>query len=301
MRTTLKYIVLLAGLAGSLSANSVLSCSLNGGAFTTTGCYSLATFSFTESLDWANAYGSADTATNPNAIYDTSNGPWNAITGNGVTVGATLGPGYTGTQATIARYDNFQMVSVDGTWQPAPFAGYSTYNLYSGMFDAQPDPGAGSPGDHLLFTNHGAGPLELDFSQGISGALFRISTPTSGDTVATVSAYAVAHPTALDVPIITYTIRATNASGSCATLASGPPVPCNLAPYIGIEGGNLNILSLVISTTDPAGLLIDTLYLDESGASTEVPEPGTFGYFSAALVLGVVVRRYQHRCRAAKA
>src|SRR5215475_13632550 len=128
MQTTLRYIVLLTGFLGSLSANSVLSCSQNGGTFTTSGCYSLATFSFTESLDWANAYGSADTATNPNVIFDTSGGPWNAITGNGVTVGATLGPGYTGSTL-LARADNFQMVFVDGSWQYAPFvAGYENYN-----------------------------------------------------------------------------------------------------------------------------------------------------------------------------
>jgi hypothetical protein len=55
-----------------------------------------------------------------------------------------------------------------------------------------------------------------------------------------------------------------NASGSCSTLANSPPVPCNLAPYIGVKGGNGNIRSIVISTTDTAGLLIDTLYLDET-------------------------------------
>jgi hypothetical protein len=301
MLKTFKYMLLLAGLAGSLSANSVLTCSQNGGPFVSTGCYSLATFSFTESLDWANAYGSADTATNPNAVFDTTHGPWNAITDNGITVGATLGPGNTGGQTTLARYDNYQMVQVGGVWQYAAFAGYGTYNLAAGMFDAQPDGGAGSPGDHLLTTNNGPGPLQLDFSQGISGALFRISTPTSGDTVATVAAYAVAHPTALDIPIMTYTIRATNASGVCTSLFSGPPVPCNIAPYIGVQGGNGNIRSIVISTPDMAGLLIDTLYLDESGGIGGVPEPGTFGFFTIAAAFGVVLRRRQFRGRAAKA
>src|SRR4051794_17277805 len=289
MQRAWRYIFLLGGLAGTLPATSVLSCGFNGGALTTSGCYT-STFSFTESLDWANAYGSADTVNNPNAVYNpVLNGSWNALTGNGLTVGTTLGPGYNGTQTTIARVDNFQMVFQDGSWQFAPFAGYENYALYGGMFDAQPNAGAGDPGDHLLYTNHGQGPLQLNFSQGVSGAMFRISTPTSGDVNATVMAYSVANPTALDTPIMIYTINATNASGSCATLIGGPPVPCNLAPYIGVQGLNGNIRSIVITSTDTAGLLIDTLYLDES---TGVPEPGTFGVIGGAVtLLGVLARR----------
>ena len=97
MRTFLRLLAVTGILVGSLSANSVLSCSYNGGPFVSTGCQSLATFSFTESLDWANAYGSADTAGNPNAIFDTLNGPWiSTPTTNGITVGASFGPGNPG-------------------------------------------------------------------------------------------------------------------------------------------------------------------------------------------------------------
>jgi hypothetical protein len=292
MRRVLQYIVIMGGLAGSLSATSVLSCGFNGGALSTSGCYSSASFSFTESLDWAAAYGSADTAHNPNAVYNpVVSGPWNAVTAGGLTVGATLGPGYSGTQSTIARVDNFQMVFLGGSWQFAPFAGYSTYALYGGMFNAQPNPGAGDPGDHLLFTNHGQGPLELNFSSGISGAMFRISTPTTGDVNATVMAYSVENPTLLDTPIMTYTINATNAAGPCVTLIGSPPVPCDLAPYIGVQGLNGNIRSLVISSPDTAGILIDTLYLDEF--SSAAPEPGTCGLLVGALALLVLARRRQ--------
>src|ERR1043166_4405347 len=94
MRKWARYILLGFGIAGSVSANSVVTCSANGGAFSTNGCYSLASFSFSESLDWANAYGSADRAANPNAIYNPIlHGDWNATTTNGIIVGATLGPG----------------------------------------------------------------------------------------------------------------------------------------------------------------------------------------------------------------
>ncbi len=206
-------------------------------------------------------------------------GIWNAATPGGLTVGATLAYNFSGTQTTLARYDNFQMV-YDGTWQFAPFDGYATYQLYAGQFDAASTPGAASPGDHLLYTNHGAGPMELDFSSGINGLLFRISTPTTGDVNATVAVYAVSHPTALDTPIMTYSILATNAAGSCSTLIGNPPVPCNLAPYIGFQGLT-GARSVIISTTDTAGLLIDSLYLD---TSVGAPEPGTIFLFGGAFM-----------------
>jgi len=295
MQRVWRYIFLLGGLAGTLPATSVLTCGFNGGALGSTGCYTN-TFSFSESLDWSDAYGTADTVNNPNAVYNpVLNGPWNATTGNGLTVGATLGPAYNGTQTTIARADNFQMVFAgeEEGWQVAAFAGYENYALYGGMFDAQPDGFAGFPGDHLLYTNHGEGPLQLRFSQGVSGAMFRISTPTSGDVNATVKAYASLNPGLLDTPLMIYTINATNAAGSCGTLinfTNDAPTPCNLAPYIGIQGFNGDIRSLVISTTDSAGLLIDTLYLDEN--VTDGPEPGTFGLFGCAVtLLGIMVRR----------
>src|SRR5215813_40093 len=101
MLTFIRWLAVTGILVGSLPANSVLSCSYNGGPFVSTGCRSLSTFSFTESLDWANAYGSADTAINPNTVFNTSAGDWNALTGNGLTVGASLGPSYSGVQSTL--------------------------------------------------------------------------------------------------------------------------------------------------------------------------------------------------------
>jgi len=291
MLTFIRWLAVTGILAGSLSANSVLSCSYNGGPFVSTGCRSLATFSFTESLDWANAYGSAD-RNDPNqyAIFDTSNGPWiSNPTGNGITVGASFGPGNIG-NTSLARYDNFEMVLEGSQWQFALLDGYATYNLSFAKFGA---------GDNLLTTNNGSGPLELTFSQGISGAMFRVSTPTSGDTVATIAAYAVDHPTLLDTPIMTYTVQATNASGPCYTLFQSPPVPCDQAPYIGVQGGNGNIRSIVITTPDTAGLMIDTLYLDEY-VSTGVPEPGTFSIIGAVAV-GTMLLRCRYRFGAAKA
>ena len=282
-----RLLILLVLLAATLAGNSVLTCSYDGGAFGSSGCLSLSTFHVTDSLDWAAAYGSADTAVNPNEVYNpVANGPWSAVTAGGLAVGATLAYNYSGIQTTLARVDNFQMV-YDGGWQFAPFDGYSTWALYSGMFDAASVPGAPAPGDHLLYTNHGEGPLELTFGSDISGALFRISTPTSGDVTATIAAYSVANPTALDTPIMTYSIIATNAAGSCATLIGAPPAPCNLAPYIGFDG-LLGVRSLVVSTTDSAGLLIDTLFVD--GSEQAVPEPGTWRLFGGTLILLLMMK-----------
>jgi len=55
------------------------------------------------------------------------------------------------------------------------------------------------------------------------------------DVNATINAYAVEHPTALDVPIMTYRINSTQSAGLCAGLANGfnAPTPCNTAPWIG--------------------------------------------------------------------
>jgi hypothetical protein len=79
---------------------------------------------------------------------------------------------------------------------------------------------------------------------------------------------------------MTYSILATNASGSCDTLGLIPPKPCDVAPYIGVQGLNGAVRSIVISGNDVAGILIDTLYLD--AAASAAPEPGTMALIGVA-------------------
>jgi len=249
-----------------------------------------------ESVDWQTALGTAATAP-----YNPTVTPWQSTTGSLLGVGLAFGPGYSGGANTLLRVDNFfRYEASPGFWKAYNASGspYSSYNTYMGMFDALPDAGAGSPGDHLISagSNH---PIEIQFDRGINGVMFRVSTPTSGDVHATIQAYAVQNPGLGDIPIYTYSIIATNASGLCATLNNGnltAPTPCNSAPYIGIEGMPQNIRSVVVSTTDAAGLLIGGLYLDDT-FDPGAPEPATFTLFGGALAAFAVMARRKKTIR----
>src|SRR5262245_31402788 len=199
MRRVWQYILLAGMAAGTLSANGVLSCSFNNGPFTTSGCYTSPSFSVIESFDWQTALGPA----NQGPYNPILNGAWTYTTPDDLTVGLTLGPNFAGSNNELLRVDNFYRYfdSGSGMWKAynAPFSPYAGYNSFQGMFDAPPDGGAGSPGEHLIHAN--GNPLEIQFSRGISDIMFRISTPTSSDVQATLAAYAVMNPTASDVPI----------------------------------------------------------------------------------------------------
>ncbi len=299
MPTPLRRALLLALIImGTLPAATVLTCGFNGGALSGVGCYSFPTFSFTEYLDWQTAYGDANGihATTYNSV--TAGSPWIApATASGLVVGATFGPGYSGTDL-ISRVDNFGKVSIGGGWKLATLVpGYNAWQTYAGTFDTPPNAGTAFPGDHLLSTSGGVGAIELQFNRGISGALFRISTPSSGDVNATVAAYSMKNPTAFDKPLVRYTINAYATGGTfapggpCSTLFddSITPIPCNNAPYIGIQTGAYNIQSLVISTPDVNGLFIDTLYF--SDVLEPAPEPTTFALTAIVGIVAVLGRR----------
>jgi hypothetical protein len=294
MRRVWQFILLVGGLAGSVSATSILTCNFNGangGALQSTGCYggtsSPLTFNTLETVDWQTALGTADQTGAP-YTYTT---PTQNL---GIALSVPAGD-------SLLRADNFYRYydTNTGLWKAYNATGspYAAYNIYEGMFNAQStnpsNPAIGSPGDHLLGTNGSTAPLTINFDRGISGVEFRISTPTTGDVNATLYAYSVTNPTAGDTPLFSYTINATNAAGLCAGLESRPPHPCNTAPYIGIDGGNGQIRSVVVSTTDTAGMYIDSLFLDDAQPTgTDSPEPATFVLFGGALAgLAVIARR----------
>lgn len=299
-------------MVAALPASTVLTCGFNGDALSGAGCYSFPSFSFTESIDWETAYGTANQAPlaagGPanSTTYDpvAAGSPWIApATSSGLVVGATFGSSYSGSSV-ISRVDNFAKVIVgDGFKLASREAEYAAWQTYAGTFGAASDLSATSPGDHLLGTASGVGGFELQFNRGVSGVMFRISTPTSGDVNATVAAYGMLNPTALDTPLMRYTINAHANSGptpggTCATLfdpALIMPIPCNNAPYIGLQTGANNIRSLVISTPDGAGgLYIDTLYLSEA-FDPSVPEPSTFALTGIAGILALFGRRRMQR------
>jgi len=281
---------MIGGLAHVLSASSVLTCSFSAsGPLGSTGCYT-APFNVIETVDLQTAYGTAGTP----AYSPLTSGAWNYYTpGQGLLVSLTLPYNYSGDTQTLARFDNFVTYydATAGYWKGAGSFGspYYGYGIYQGMFDSQPNASAGTPGDHLIGSGAGLGAIEMDFARGISGVMFRISTPTTGDVNATISAYAVEHPTALDVPIMVYRINATNAAGVCASLNNGShaPVPCNVAPWIGIEGGNNQIRSVIVSSADRS-TYISNFYLDDTDTA---PEPATFALFGSALMGLVVVAK----------
>ena len=280
MRRICRLILLIGGVAPVLPAVSMLTCSsTQSGLLGSLGCYT-APFAVVETVDLQTAFGVSSTTG-----YDPlTSGAWTYQTGMGLGIGLTLPFNYSGGTDTLLRADNFSSYFDPnvGIWRyyTTPGSPYQNYAAYQGMFDSVPDGGAGAPGDHLIGSAAGLGAMEIDFSRGISGISFRISTPTSGDVNAVINAYAVAHPTALDVPIMTYRINATGAAGLCAGLSNGfsAPTPCNLAPWLGVQGGNGQIRSVIVSSSDYA-TYIGNFYLDDAFSG---PEPGTFILFGTA-------------------
>jgi hypothetical protein len=297
MRRIWQYILLAGSLAPILCASPVLTCSFSAaGPLSNAGCYT-APFNTVETVNLQTAYGTAASNTHDLSAPGSS---WDYTTSNNLTVGLSLPFTYSGATHSLLRIDNFieYYDTNSGFWRfynsNVPGNPYLNYAAYQGMFDSQPDAGAGTPGDHLIGSQAGLGAMEIDFNHGISGAMFRISTPTTGDVNATINAYAVEHPTALDTPIMTYRINATQSAGLCAGLAHGPnpPTPCNVAPWIGIENGNGQIRSVIVNTSDNATYIGD-FYLDDSVFAAD-PEPGTFVLFGSAFA-GLVVAAKRRR------
>jgi hypothetical protein len=287
MRRLWRYILLVGSLAHILCANPVLTCSFSAvGALSNSGCYT-APFNTVETVDLQTAFGTASPSAHDLSAPGSS---WNYTTANNLTVGLTLPFDYSGGTHSLLRIDNFitYFDPGSGLWRiynnNTPGNPYVNYAAYQGMFNSQPNIGAGSPGDHLIGSQAGLGAMEIDFNQGISGIMFRISTPTTGDVNATINAYAVEHPTALDVPIMTYRINSTQSAGLCAGLANGfnAPTPCNTAPWIGIENGNNQIRSVIVNSAD-SSTYIGNFYIDDGGlGGVTDPEPGTFVLFGSA-------------------
>src|SRR6266436_2861214 len=84
MRRLWQFILLMGGLAGSVSATSVLTCNFNGangGALQSNNCYGGSstplTFSTIETVDWSTAFGNAAVATHNTG----TSGAWTTTTG----------------------------------------------------------------------------------------------------------------------------------------------------------------------------------------------------------------------------
>jgi hypothetical protein len=228
----MKYFCLVLAVLGPFSvnvmANGAIACydGVNGDPSATARvgpCATQANFSTlapNDSLDWSKL-GSA--ATGPlgvsNTTWNTSLGPWSAMTNSCITVGLTKGPGFTG-GPTLERVDNGFLYFNGSTWGQIDAS--TQASMFNGHFDSIPDPGAGAPyGDHLVGFQAGQGPLLIQFSMPINSVGFYISTKNSSTVDATIKAYDTLNPTTSTIPVLSY--RVTDTAGGRGKLCWPEP------------------------------------------------------------------------------
>jgi hypothetical protein len=243
-----------------------------------------------DSLDWSNLGSAATGPLGVSNTWNTSLGPWNAMTSGGITAGLTKGPGFTG-GPTLGRVDNGFLYFNGTAWTQINAS--TQASMFGGHFDSIPDSTAGTPfGDHLVGFQAAQGPLLINFSMPINSVGFYISTKNSSTVDATIKAYDVLNPTTSTVPVLSYRVTDTAGGGAnCAGLSLKPPVPCNDAPFLAIDALSNQFKSIVISTTDTNGFYIDQMYI---AAAEEVPEPASALLIAGGIVLFGLVSRKLH-------
>jgi hypothetical protein len=246
-------------------------------------------------VDWM-ALGSAH-ANGYNPAANSGN-PWQALSSGGMTVSLNTGPDFTGA-SNMQRVDNGYLYNPGSGWAPVPL---SLASMFTGHFNQVPNMGVGnSYGDNLVGFTGNQGPLLIQFSAPVYSVGFYISSKVSLSVDATVKAYSVLNPTSSDIPILSYRVTDTaggGSGGSCPGLSQTPPVPCNDAPFLAIDGISQQFKSIVISSTDTRGFYIDTLYLGTTpGVSVEpdTPEPASALLIGGGLLLGIASCKFRAR------
>jgi hypothetical protein len=305
MQRVFRLVLFLSLAAAPLHALGIYQCSYNAGAFTTAGCYGTTAFvSTNDFLDWG--------APNPSGLGQAlpsnhQNVPWTTNTNGGIGVGISQisNPN----SSDVQRVDNLAVIpNGSGGWTNVGIPVTS----FNGHFDALPDAttqynSVATPyyGDHLIGFSSSNASILLTFTQPIYAVGFRISARSNSQTTIqtgtgaavqdlTVQAFNTANPTIATLPFLSYELQDPDGFGTCSGLTpTGPrapnPVPCNDAPYIGIDSTNSMftstplqalpgspwISSILISSTDPVGFYIDELFIQNAGVSTDTPEPAT--------------------------
>ena len=202
-----------------------------------------------------------------------------------------LAPSYGGTSPYVTLVEDYSLeysysthqyriAGADGTVNANPATAVAEFNgHFNSLSAATPAPGA-QPGDTLLALPNG-GPLELSFvGEPAFGVWFEIASMSGTNSLFEVYLQAFGNG---GVSLGSYTLTESGSYGSggtCTTLTSRPPVPCNDAPYVGFYDPEGRIRSIYISVCatgsvcipgqagySPLGFAIDYLYADE------VPEP----------------------------
>jgi len=321
---TLSAILFLIALPAN--ASSLYQCSFNAGAFTVAGCYSSTAFVTTNDfLDWGApvANGGFGIAVNNQKTLANGTDTWNGTayvnTGLGVQVGISP-PTFTA-GVTLQRADDAALVvdsfgNVTGSL-PIPFTSYVGDFSAPPLASTQSTTGQGTYyGDHLMGLVSSSSPLVITFTGGPVYAVgFRISArsnaqsiPGSGEPSGSyaqgqnaqdviVTAY---HGT---TAVMSYELQDYLGFGTCNALSNTDPVvPCNTAPYIGIDTNDTThfgttgysagwITSIQINSVDPNGFYIDQLQIQDQAPVVGAPEPGTTVLIGSGLILAAMLAR----------
>jgi len=294
--------------AGGVCATGITGCMLNSQSLNLNQCYNPNTF-FGNALnvDWGSAFGQANNnLTDPHSINNL--GPWVTNVG-GVNVGVTYDPtnfsSAIGASPKLARINNEAYV-----WDPnssfwsnpksvaTTVADHADF-VFDGQFAAPAQPGVVADGAHLLELYQATGSIVITFDQGQTAVGLLVSVSGSAyntDFNAVIKAY-----DKNSLLLATYSITTTGDGGRCAGLSNpgttgGNPVPCNDAPFIGIQApGTLSsqqIYKLVLTATDPNTGVVDPLLLDtlDIQEGVTLPEPAVILLCGTGLVLIGVLR-----------
>jgi hypothetical protein len=294
----------------------IYQCSFNAGAFTTTGCYSTTAFTSTNDfLDWGapapNGFGAATSL----ATHDITSSPWTTSSNNGaVTVGVSQNSNPS--PGTVERVDNFTVIPDGaGGWTNSGFPVSSYDGRFNSLTNPLPPPvnstqynSALTPyyGDHLIGYQSSIGnSILLTFSQPVYAVGFRISSRSNTQTTlqspgnlvqdVRVAAYNTMSPGLATAPYLSYELQDPTGFGTCSTSTPGRlqpnPIPCNDAPYIGIDSSSALftsaplqslpsspwISSVVISSADLNGFFIDELFIQDVDPNGGTGLPGDGG------------------------
>jgi hypothetical protein len=297
---------LFSALLPSVKAAGIISCyaASNTAAVPTTATACLSQVNFNDTLQWNSSAIGLPMDSNTNSSFTPGPGtPWIVpSSGNAwgvLGVGVNAGPGFSGSALLLETFESGRVYNTGGAnWAKLTSVGI---RAFEGHFNSSSDPlSPTTAGDYVMGFAAAAGPMQLSFDSPIGALGFYISTrsgfpsttnPGTRPVDATIRAYTL-DPLLGGVPILSYRVTDTGGGGMCASLntVTGQPIPCNDAPFIGINGGGQLFNYITITTTDSTGFFISSLAIEE------VPEPAPgFLIGGGVLLLAMASRKLRAR------